>query len=183
MILSYAMPCSRFSAQTLARHVALFPDPPPPTSACRQVQGGGGRVPLYSQSGRGAGAFGLPASQPPPESLSLRKSALLDSRLFLRSSFARSVLARAASPRDAALSALPAVLMAVAMPPTVLVLVVQNHPSASLATASCRARGTWHACAHCTSRRPPSVPLFVRGLAPSPRAPYLWRPRSGPPPR
>ena len=108
---------------------------------------------------------------------------LLDSRLFLRSSFARSVLARAASPRDAALPALPAVLMAVAMPPTVLVLVVQNHPSASLATASCRAGGTRHACARCTSRRPPSVPLFVRGLAPSPRAPYLWRPWSGPPPR
>ena len=53
---------------------------------------------------------------------------LLDSRLFLRSSFARSVLARAASPRDAALPALPAVLMAVAMPPTVLVLVVQKPP-------------------------------------------------------
>ena len=41
---------------------------------------------------------------------------------------ARSVLARAASPRDAALPALPAELMAVAMPPTVLVLVVQKPP-------------------------------------------------------
>ena len=82
-----------------------------------------------------------------------------------------------------ALPTLPAVFMAVAMPPTVLVLVVQNHPSASLATASCRAGGTRHTCGRCTSRRPPSVPLFVRGLAPSPRAPYLWRPRSGSPPR
>ena len=73
---------------------------------------------------------------------------LLDSRLFLRSSFARSVLARAASLRDAALPALPAVFMAVAMPPTVLVFVVQNHPSASLATASCRAGGTRHPLPH-----------------------------------
>ena len=40
----------------------------------------------------------------------------------------------------------------------------------------------FYACGRCTSRRPPSVPLFVRGLAPSPRAPYLWRSWSGSPP-
>ena len=75
---------------------------------------------------------------------------LLDARLFLRSSCARFVLARAASRPDAALPVLPAVLMTVVMPSTVLVIVVQNHPSALLATASCRARGTRHACARCT---------------------------------
>ena len=58
-------------------HVALFPDSPPPPFACPQAQGerAGGFL-FHPQSGQEAGAFGLAASQPPPESLSLRKSAI-----------------------------------------------------------------------------------------------------------
>ena len=94
----------------------------------------------------------------------------MDARLFLRSSCARFVLARAASRPDAALPVLPAVLMTVAMPSTMLVLVVQNHPSALLTTYAARL-----------------CPLYLAPtpvcLAPSPCTPYLWRPRSGSPPR
>ena len=67
------------------RHAALFPDPSPPCLFSGVWWVGGGFL-FYPQSGQEAGAFGFPASQPPPESLSLRKSAFphLNARKVLK---------------------------------------------------------------------------------------------------